>query len=359
MQVEERVTKPEGVHMVGSAPFATPADLFRAVGPALGDRLRRIPDGEPGARSGWIVWQREFIAKSPHVEIVGGDYFGEPEIKLKDGSDPAEVSFGDLGYADAALESYEAFKSAQDAGDIPRHVRFQVSLPTPLDTLAGGIVAFGSRGPLEPAYEAALRSELHRICDAIPHDQLAIQWDLCLATLLWETSFDSFSNSEWWKQSVREQYWGGREGIVERTLRVIDLVPPEVETGFHCCYGDYGEQHDFEPPDLGNVTQLANEILAGASRPIQWVHMPVPISRSDPEYFVPLANLRLLAETKLFLGLLHLADGESGATRRVAAAQSVTAGFGVATECGWGRRSVDEAPELLHLHAAASAPLSS
>jgi ubiquinone/menaquinone biosynthesis C-methylase UbiE len=85
--------------------------------------------------------------------------------------------------------------------------------------------------------------------------------------------------------------------------------------------------------------------------------MPVPHDRDDDAYFAPLSDLRLPGETELYLGLLHPADGEDGARRRIAAAQRHVAGFGVATECGWGRGGAAAVEGLLELHRAVSAPL--
>ena len=352
-------TAPVGVHMVGSAPFETPEDLFRTVGRGLGSHLERMPDGEPGERAGWIGWQFGFLAASPLLETKPGQLDpGRPEVTLKEGADPADLHFDDLGYAAAAAASYEKFVAAKAAGDVPPHVRFQVCLPTPLDVLSSGMATFESRGLIEPAYEAAMLHEVEKICAAIPNDQLAIQWDLAQETLLWEQDFERFDNHvDWWRQSVAQSYWGGHDGIVRRALRMIDAVPATVQTGVHLCYGDFMGKHEVQPKDLSNAVELANALLEGAERPIAWVHMPVPIDRSDAAYFAALADLRLPEGTKLFLGLLHLTDGESGAAQRIAAARTVASDFGVATECGWGRRAPKEAPELVRLHAAVSAPI--
>jgi hypothetical protein len=40
-----------GVHLVGSVPLESAEVVFRTVGAEIGDRLRRIPDGETGPRS--------------------------------------------------------------------------------------------------------------------------------------------------------------------------------------------------------------------------------------------------------------------------------------------------------------------
>jgi hypothetical protein len=84
--------------------------------------------------------------------------------------------------------------------------------------------------------------------------------------------------------------------------------------------------------------ELANDTLPRIRRPIQFIHIPVPIERDDDAYFAPLHDLRLPDGTELYLGLAHFRDGRDGAQRRITAAARVVPDFGVATECGWGRR---------------------
>jgi hypothetical protein len=48
---------PVGAHLVGSVPLPEVEAVFVIAASALGDRLRRLPDGEPGARADWILWQ--------------------------------------------------------------------------------------------------------------------------------------------------------------------------------------------------------------------------------------------------------------------------------------------------------------
>jgi hypothetical protein len=60
-------------------------------------------------------------------ELQGGYRFILYKVK------PGEtVKFGSLGYAAAAIRSYEDFKRARSEGKIPTGTRFQVSLPTPI-----------------------------------------------------------------------------------------------------------------------------------------------------------------------------------------------------------------------------------
>lgn len=53
-------------------------------------------------------------------------------LSLAEGISPAEVTFGELGYAREARASYVDFVAARAGGTIPREVKFQVCLPTPV-----------------------------------------------------------------------------------------------------------------------------------------------------------------------------------------------------------------------------------
>jgi hypothetical protein len=58
--------------------------------------------------------------------------------------------------------------------------------------------------------------------------------------------------------------------------------------------------------------------------------------------------------TRLFLGLVHAMDGMDGVRRRAAAARRFAPSFGIATECGFGRRPAETIPALLELHRTAA-----
>lgn len=57
--------------------------------------------------------------------------------------------------------------------------RFQVSLPTPLATVAM-FVTDDAQAEVEPLYEAQLLDEVRRILDGISHERLALQWDVAI-----------------------------------------------------------------------------------------------------------------------------------------------------------------------------------
>src|ERR1700716_3592893 len=81
---------PRGVHLVGSVPLASAGEVFRSVAGALSDHVRRIPDGETGPRSDWIVWQYPVLSSRPPFEVGPPDldhYRPLPRLKLREGED--------------------------------------------------------------------------------------------------------------------------------------------------------------------------------------------------------------------------------------------------------------------------------
>jgi SAM-dependent methyltransferase len=334
-----------GVHLVGSVPLGSAEEVFRRVAETLGDRLRRIPDGETGPRSDWILWQYPVFSSRPQF-VVGppGDatYRTLPKLRLRTGESGETVSFDSLGYAETAIASYRLFARLKRDGVIPPHCRFQVCLPTPLAPISAFIDP-DHQAQLEPVYEAKVLDELTQIVSAVPHDQLAIQWDARVEFAMLEGATPA------WFSEVRG-------GILERMLRLSRYVPADVELGFHLCYGDEAHGHFVELENSRKLVEVANAIAVSLSRPLNWIHMPAPRSQDD-EYFEPLRALTLQPETELYLGLLHLDDGVEPAKQRIAAAQRHIRGFGAATDCGWGRGGSDAVDELLAQHRSISRPL--
>ena len=145
-----------------------------------------------------------------------------------------------------------------------------------------------------------------------------------------------------------------REEIMKRMKRLGAVVSEDVELGFHLCYGDYDAKHFVEPLDMRKLVDMANALTEAVKRPITYVHMPVPIERTDDAYFEPLGELRLAPATDLYLGLVH-EDGVDGTNRRIATASKYAADFGIATECGIARlRTPEQVKRLLEIHAKVS-----
>ena len=61
-------------------------------------------------------------------------------------------------------------------------------------------------------------------------------------------------------------------------------------------------------------------------------------------------GINLKKETTLYLGLIHKDDGVEGTKGRIATAEKFINHFGIATECGFGRRPANTVLPLLDLH---------
>ena len=340
------------IHLCGSIPLKNAQDVFTTVADKLGNSVKRIPDGETGERLSWIRWQDHVFQGSQGFEAIEseGDYrnatafIGSQSMahttwwRLRDGVDPSSLELPPLGYAASAIESFEVFRDLKNKGRIGRDVRFLIAVPSPFNVLNSAI-APADRLRVEPAYIDRMMREIEEVASTLPRDQIAWQWDNAHDM----QAFDG----------ARQCYFPfHKDGIVERLIACGEAIPTDIEMGYHFCYGSFGGKHFVEPRDTGAMVELANRLAEGVSRPIEWIHMPVPQERDDRDYFLPLSYLRLKPETRLFLGLIHDTDGIEGTRRRLETANGVLSDFGIATECGFGRRPADTVSSLLDIHAA-------
>ena len=333
------------IHLVGSIGLESAGDVFRMLGDLLGDKASRYPDGEPGVRHYWIVWQTRVFSEHPEFEVGGTvppPAEGAPQLKryrIRDGVDPKSLEFPPLGYAAEALESFRLFAEFRDNGQIPKGTRFLVALPTPAAVI-GAFVEMEQASDIEPAYTRAMVRDLNAILEGIPNEDLAIQWDVCLELVAHEDGRPFYLDDP-------------RAHALESVPYLMGLIPEAAEAGFHLCYGDPGHKHIIEPRDLATSVDWANEICAKTPRRVDFVHMPVPRDRNDDDYFAPLGDLDI-GDTELSLGLVHHTDGLTGTKARIDTAEKYVTDFGIATECGFGRRPVETIPELLRIHAEAA-----
>ena len=338
---------PRNVHLVGSIGLDTVDEVFAACGSLLGPYLKRVPDGEPGGRRLWISWQFAVLRANSYLQAdtsqhrAGG--IGFHPMKLADGVKPEDVRFGELGYAREARASYLDFIAARDKGVLPKGARFQVSLPTPFAVI-GPFCVPEARQPVLRAYEQAMLREVAAISTLIPHRDLSIQWDVCIEMVIWDGGYQSIP-----------AFPGMDKVFGESFARLAGAVPADVELGFHLCYGDLDAVHFVEPRDAAKMVTLAHLIFDSAKRPLQWIHMPVPIARNDDAFFAPLRGLALPTGTELYLGLVHAADGVEGTRRRMETASRSVKDYGIASECGIARaRRPELVRQILQTHADAA-----
>lgn len=336
------------VYLVGSVPMADAREVFETVSAALGSSLLTLPDGETGERLDWITWLEPVFGNNPAFE-PSVEIFQLHDLatkhrryRLKPGVSIGDVKFDNLFYADVAKRSYATFAALKRAGKIPAHVKFQVDL-VPAHSVIWLFVQEELQRAVDPLYNDAVLREIDKIAAAIPHDELAIQFDIASAVFArLERSQPSPYGSS--KEEMQETF----SGIV---VRLAEHVPADIDLLFHFCYGDAGHRHVVEPSDMGDMVEYANRLAARLKRPIAQIHMPVPRNRFDDAYFAPLRRLKLDPETRLCLGLVHYTDGIEGTKKRLAAARKFVPNFAIATECGFGRRDPATIPELLRIHA--------
>lgn len=339
------------VHFVGSIGLDSTNDVFAAVGKTVKPFLKRCPDGEVAGRRLWISYQwpvlraTSFLEPSSDHAVPG---MGLTTLRLKAHSSPGEIHFGELGYAREARTSYQDFLAARKRGDIAPETRFQVCLPTPAAVI-GAFVVPPDIPKVLPAYTQSMLREVERICASIPHQDLAIQWDVCIEMIQWDG-----------RTAMMPPFPGMESMFRQAFAQLSGAVPRNVELGFHLCYGDMDAKHFIEPLDLAKAVELSNLIISAGGRPVTWIHMPVPRDRSDAAYFAPLAHLKRAPGTELYLGLVHAEDGVEGTVRRMKAARDLTPDFGIATECGIGRaRTPELVRSIMEIHAGAAQALPS
>lgn len=335
------------VHLVGSIGLDNVQEILRTVGLSLGRRIDRIPDGEVGPRRLWVSFQYPLLRSSPFLRPDPGGAVRAtskfPKLTLAEGVKEEEISFGELGYAREARASYLDFVEARKRGEIPAGARFQVCLPTPM----GVIYAFcmeNSVEILDRAYEKAMIAEARAVCAGIPHEDLCVQWDFCHEMILLD------GQSQDWFPLINADM----DAIMARMQRLCAAVPSAVECGIHLCYGDFGASHFIQPRDAGRMVEVANAMAKTIERPLTYIHFPVPTLRNDEAYFAPFAGLKLAPDTKVFLGVVHLAEGTDGVAQKLAQARKFTRVDAISTECGIARaRKPEVIKDILALHAKA------
>ncbi|PVH75935.1 hypothetical protein DL98DRAFT_657774 [Cadophora sp. DSE1049] len=327
--------------LVGSIPLASTTEVFRHLTTSLSRSILRVPDGETGIRGQYVLWQLDLLKD---YQIHHGEEATTHEAPLGGHLEDLET-----GYEDYAIRSYMEFCRLREEGIIRKGIRFQVSLPTPLNVIACGVHA-KYQVEVEPKYEAALLRALSRIQDAIPAKDLAVQWDVALEFAFLEMSAKGDLPYPEYGWVLKPWFAPVKSGILERLIRLTGEVRAGVQMGFHLCYGDLAHKHFVQPVDMSNMVDVANKLADASKREIDWIHMPVPKNRVDKAFYAPLKDLMLNPGTEVYLGLVHARDIE-GTQKRIETASLFMESFGVSSECGLGRATLEEFKSVVEIMA--------
>src|SRR3989475_1890962 len=291
------------VLLVGSVGLKDSEEVFRTVGPLLGGRMKRIPDGETGPRTSWVSRLRFVLEDNPSFEddpqevaagarithptegtrtwkgsaVIARGAAPPPRMRLKAGVRPGELRIGRLGYPEAAIDSYKGLCALRDQGVVPKHLRFQVSLPTTAAFLNAHLV-YDHHAIVEPISRGRLLREVDEICEAVPHEDLAVQWDVSTEMGQWE--------------GVRHASFPEvKAGVIERLAMHCNRVPRDVELGVHLCYGSYGGRPRKEPGSAAKMGEAHHRLIGAPDRALAYLHIPVSGGRHDAAHFAPRLQL--------------------------------------------------------------------
>src|SRR5258706_9866916 len=266
--------------------------------------MRRMPDGETGQRSSWVARLRFALENNPAFEddprevaaggrithptegtrtwkgssIVPRGAPRPPRLRFRAGAGPQDIRIGRLGSPEAAIDSYAAFCRLRAEGVVPSHLRFQVALPTAAAFLNAHLV-YEHHAIVEPIYRERLFSEVEEILSAIPHRDLAIQWDVSTEMGQWE--------------GARHAHFPDvQTGVIERLALHCSRVPRDVELGVHLCYGSYGGRHWEEPENTPKKVEIHNRLIQTLYPPPAYTYIPLPPKRCVATYFAPLRHLQ-------------------------------------------------------------------
>jgi len=353
-----------GIHLTGSLPFDRTNEAFAFIGESLKPWVRRVPDGEPGDRANWVLTQSAHFFENPAFEPAPpAPDINRPLVRIKDGSVGRSIDFRPFAYADDAGQSYSLFQEARRSGVLAPESKFLISLPTPLNALFF-FVDFKDRAAVLPAYTAQAKATVEDILARIPHEDLAVQWDLPieLATV-----------QGWFPNPL-----GAEVEIYSAIAEISAWFPSDVDFGYHLCYGDpkFGpspfmgredqrtaEHHDHGrhiiPPDISVVVKVSNALAQAVKRPINFVHAATMRSWTEPRHWETLEHLRLKPETEFYLGLVHADDTPAEARYRLDIAARHLSAFGISTECGLGRYSRAQLASVVSTFRALNAEIAS
>jgi len=304
---------PTSVHFNGSVNLPDAETVMREISSRIPEGVRRMTDGETGDRNYWISFQTRKFEQMPEFETVAVGQAYEtapdapdmPQLRLTEDASAEMIRWPDLGYADEYTTSFATFERMQNDGAIPADVRFQLQYPTPLASVAGTFVP-DDLPKVATSYEQALLADLDTALERLPHDRIAVQWDVAV-------EFGALEGAMGPKLSIEE--------IAPGLVRCLERVPADVPVG---------------------------------------MSFTVPQARNDIAYFEPLGGLQTGFDTELDFALVpyHPDDQTPGTTaeqiEQIDAALVNSPGgarhWGICTECGMGRVDAGDVPELLDLH---------
>lgn len=316
----------------------------------VGDhRLTTLPcDLDPD----WIVAYLRTLAERPVFVVKRpGEYTGYEDMRtygVRRGHKlrPADVS---MDRKDALRKTLEEFRALRAERPELAGVRLQLSLPNPLDL---AIFVFEGRPWLSlrylPVFTQAIVDEVTTLTAVVGQD---VVWQLEAPSVL--VGMD-----------MAKRLPGGRalaaRLLARQVAGLLTRLPADAPMILHLCYGNLGNTELVAPRDLGPAVEYLN-LLAPAlrrrGRPLPPVHIPAaygahPSPRTE-EFYRPLR--RLDREWRVIAGIATATDPEGSAeSLKLLEAAADREAYAVATACGLGRHTVEQAEKAIEAMAVAA-----
>ncbi|WP_157114714.1 hypothetical protein [Nocardia niwae] len=348
------------VHFVGSLPAALTADdsdvLEWFVQRSRGHRLTGVPrDLDPT----WVVeYLRERGVHDDVFEVVrDGDFADYADMRvygLRRGAvlEPRHVTMDRVDRIGAAVT---AFRALRDRHPELVGTRLQISQPNPLDL---ALFVFGGAAVAEGLPLGRALRHLPAVTPALR--ALPVFVEAALAEMA-QLVTDHGDLITWQVESpiaqlalVKAARFGAQVPVgrlVARQLadflvRAHDLG---AQTTLHLCYGDYQHKELIAPRSLAPAVKLLNGVsrdLRARAVPLPPAHIPCAYGAHpaplDPAFYRPLR--RLDPEWRVIAGVVS-PKGTEDSIRSLALFEAAAGrvAYGVATACGLGRCTVEEA----------------
>lgn len=341
--------------LVGSMPFEDETACMREALDALGPHLFSLPDGEIGDKSAqfprgnriaWVMYAVEVltadrsswkVVKEPvrAADGMAADYKTIQKLRpLRSPRDlPQHVS---LGYDRYFRRSYPIFRKLRAERGLSG-MKFQMGIPT------GFAMGFAFASPIDwlrytNAFNTILAREANQAL-AEAGDDLIIQIELppeLYAASLLPTPLRSLA--------------------LRPVHDLLGKLRPGAQVGIHLCLGDFRNEALTHPKTLGAMVDFSNRLARSwpAAHRLAYIHYPfaegaVP-PPTDERYYAPLAGVELPPETRFVAGFVHEKLSLEENTRILAAIERARGGqVAVASSCGLGRRTPQEARQILQL----------
>jgi hypothetical protein len=309
--------------------------------------------------SDWIVsYLRDREQHDDAFEVVRpgdfADYSDMPCYRVRPGRrlEPRHVS---MGRVERIGEIVSAFESLQRSHPELDGTRVQISQPNPLDlalfVFAGAAVSLGL-----PMGQALRHSSV--VVTALRHLPVFVEAMLQEMTevtvrhgdrVVWQVESPIATLGMVKAEQLRAQ-WAFAPLLARQLASFLNRTHDiGAATILHLCYGDYQHKNMLTPHTLAPTVNLLNStarLLRKRGTPLPAVHIPCAYGADpaplEPNFYHPLR--RLAPDWQLIAGVVSPEDVDDS-IRALALFEQASGrtGYGVATACGLGRRTVEDA----------------